>query len=104
MMDNDHVCPLIGSVFPFDVILFEDFYSLDFLRVNFSAVEQIVICKQYYFKNAKLMSVMKFLKMHFSVKQANFVKCDVNSEFTASPTGVRMPFVTVCFQTNPCFS
>ena len=55
--------------------------SLDIRRANFSAVEQIVICKQYYFKNAKLMSVLKFLTMQFLIKQVNFVKCDVNSRF-----------------------
>ena len=32
--------------------------------------EQKVICKQCYIKSAKLMSVLKILKMHFSVKQA----------------------------------
>ena len=62
MMDNDHVCPLVGSVFPLEVILFIEkvFCSLDILRANFSAVETIFICKQYYFKNAKVMSVLKF--------------------------------------------
>ena len=87
-------CPLIGSVFPLEVILFIEkvFCLLDIRRVNFSTVEQIVICKQCYFKNAKLMSILKFLKCIFSVKQANFVICDVNSGFTASLTGVRIPF------------
>ena len=56
--------------FPLEVTLFIEkvFCSLDIRRANFSAVEQIVICKQCYFKNAKLMSVLKFLKMHFSVR------------------------------------
>ena len=55
------LCPLVGSVFPLEVILEKIFVR----RANFSSVEQIVICKQYYFKNATLMSVLKFffLKM-----------------------------------------
>ena len=73
MTDHDHVCPLVGSVFPLEVILEKIFCSLDIRRANFSAVEQIVICKQYYFKNATLMSVLKFLKMQFSIKPVNFL-------------------------------
>ena len=64
MIDHDHVCPLVGGTF----------VHLDIRRANFSAVEQIVICEQYYFKNAKLMSVLKFLKMQFLIKQVNFRK------------------------------
>ena len=68
--------PLVGSVFPLEVILFIEkvFCSLDIRRANFSAVEQIVICKQCYFKNAKLMSIFKFLKMHFFSKIGKFCK------------------------------
>ena len=60
MTDHDHVCLLVGSTF----------VHLDIRRANFSVVEQIVICKQYYFKNAKLMSV---LKMPFSSKTSEFL-------------------------------
>ena len=45
--------------------------------------KQKVICKQGYLKNAKLMSVSKFLRMHpFFSKTSEFVKRDVNSVFT----------------------
>ena len=68
-------------------------------HVNFSVVEQITMWKQRYSNNAKFMLVLKFLKIHFSVKQI-LQESDINSGFIASPTGVRIPFVKICFRTN----
>ena len=69
------LCPLVGSVFPLEVIFFIEkvFCSLDIRRANFSAVEQIVICKQCYFKNAKLMSVLKFFETAAFNKTSEFL-------------------------------
>ena len=76
MIDHDQAVPLDWKCF----------CSLDVRRANFYAVQtKKVICKQSYVKNAKLTSVSKFLKMHLLVKQANFVKCDVNSLFYRKP-------------------
>ena len=36
--------------------------------------EQIIMCKQCHLKNAKLMSVLNILKMHFFIKQVNVCK------------------------------
>ena len=104
VMPLNYERPVIGNVFPFEVILF-----IERIFVHWIFVVQISILldNQLYanngIKNAKLMSVLKFFKIRFLVKQ-NLQECDINSGFIASPTGVRIPFVTVCFQTNPCFS
>ena len=75
------LCPLVGSVFPLEVILFIEkvFCSLDIRRANFSVVEQIVICKQCYFKNAKLMSVLKFENSFFN-KTNKFCKSVISAQ------------------------
>ena len=69
--------PLVGSVFPLEVNLFIE-RVLDIHHVNFSVVEQITICKQRCSNNAKFMLVLKFLKIHFSVK-TNLQEGDINS-------------------------
>ena len=63
MTENTHVVPLDWKCF----------CSLDIRRANFSAVEQIVICKQCYFKNAKLMSVLKFFENAVFNKTSEFL-------------------------------
>ena len=47
--------PWLEVFLPLEMILLIEkvFRSLDIRRANFSAVEQIVICKQCYLKNAK---------------------------------------------------
>ena len=89
MMDNDHVVPLGWKCFSTwgDPFYWEGFCSLDIRHANFSAVEQIVICKQCYFKNAKLMSVLKFLKMHFSIKASEF--CKLRCQLVILPQALR---------------
>ena len=78
MMDNDHAMPLDWKCFfhlrrPFVEKVFV--HQIFIVRISL-LFKQIVICKQCYSKNAKLMSVLKFffLKMQFSIKQANFYK------------------------------
>ena len=66
--------------------------------------EQIVICKQYYFKNAKIMSVLKFFENTVFNKTSEFCKMWCQLRIYSKPYRSQDTFVTVCFQTNPCFS
>ena len=102
-MPLDYEGRVIGNVFSVwgDSVHWEDFHSLNIRRVNFSVVEQTVICKQWYFRNAKLMIVLKF-ENSFFCKTNKF--WDISSGFIANLIGVRIPFVTVCFRTNSCFN
>ena len=64
MLDQDHAVPLdyggfvIGSVFPFEVILFIEGVCVCY--ANFYVVKQLSIRKQRYSNNAKFMLVLKF--------------------------------------------
>ena len=64
-------CPLFGSAFVHPIFV---------VRASM-LFKQIVVCKQSYVKNAKLMSVSKFLEMQFFNKTSEFffANCDVNS-------------------------
>ena len=64
----------------------ECFCSSDILRANFFVVRTKSHVQTMLFRNAKLMSVLKILKMHFLVKTSEFfVNCDVNSLFYRKP-------------------
>ena len=77
MVDHDRAVPLDWKYF----------CSLDIIRANFFAVRtKKSYANNVILKNAKLMSVLKFLKMHFFIKTSEFfVNCDVNSLFYRKP-------------------
>ena len=79
--------PWLEVFLPLEVILEKIFVHWIFVVRISLLFEQIVICKQCYIKNAKLMCVLKFLKMHFFFIKTSefFVNSDVNSLFYRKP-------------------
>ena len=68
-MDNDHAMPLDWSAFV---------HLMFFVRISL-LFEQKVMCKQCYFKNAKLTSVLKFENSFFS-KTSFFCKSMMSTQ------------------------